>query len=237
MAFLKTTRTSNDADDARPLTAYESARRTYFDATGEPVVRAQQFFVATVGMGALLLLAIVALILLLPLKRVEPWVIAVREDGAVSTGAAAAVPLRDWTPSRAVLDRELNEWVRALMAVNAEYPKIVEADQRRAFARARRAAVDQFREYIAKTDPYGRMRSDRTLLRTVQRNTVTYREAGFALVRVTTTERGSGLQTPQTKRWLVTLSYEFTPPSSTDELGDNPLGLYITQFEVEEERS
>ncbi|MFO0433145.1 MAG: type IV secretion system protein [bacterium] len=229
--------TDSAASDSRPLTAYEAAQREYFDSVGAPVVQAQRLFLLTVLMGGITLASLVALIGLLPLKSVEPWLVSVRTDGTVSTGDSVAVPLRNWTPDQAVLNRELFTYVSALLTLNAEFPKLIEDDLRKVFNRSRRNASQQFADHIKRTDPFGRMRADRSLVRTVARNTITFREAGYALVRVTTTERSTTLQQPVVKRYLVTVTYELTPSIRPAELNENPLGLHITSFEIQEEQS
>jgi type IV secretory pathway TrbF-like protein len=221
----------------RPLTAYEKARDAYFDAVGAPVVQSQRLFIVALLTSAIAVASVVALVILLPLKSVEPWVIAVRSDGSISTGESAAVPLRTYSPDQAVLSRELFQFVSAILTVNGEYPKLIEEDMRKAFARTRRAAQGQFADHVKRTDPFGRMKTDRSVLRSVARNTITYRDAGYALVRVSVTERSASTTTPAVKRYLVTVTYELTPSTALAELNENPLGLYITSFDVQEEQS
>ena len=58
----------------------------------------------------------------------------------------------------------------------------------------------------------------------------------MVLIRYRTSERSDERPVPVLRDWLMTVQFVREQPTATEELDVNPLGIYITNFEVVEER-
>jgi hypothetical protein len=107
-------RTSAPASSA-PLNAYERARVEWFERYGCAVVDRNRLFVGWVLTTLALLAACIALVVLLPLKTVEPYVVKVADNGLAIADRAAAQRYR---PGRAERTYFVSRWVQQLLTVD-----------------------------------------------------------------------------------------------------------------------
>jgi len=220
-----------------PDAAFIAARRAYLESTGPAVVDRARLFVGLVFVGVIALTEAIALANLIPLKTTEPYVIKVDPKGNVARQDVEPQRAADYTPDRPVLERELYEFVERLHAINADYPKVVQDGHIRAYAYTRGRAISEWKAFLAKEQPYQRQATQPGLIRTTELRTISFREDGkLVLVRFATLERSAERTVPITREWLMTLQFVRQQPSDRDELRRNPLGIYITHFEIVEER-
>ena len=225
-------------EDGMPDAAFATARNQYYDSVGQPVVDRARLFVVCLVLLAVLIVQAIAFFKMIPLKSTEPYVIAVNEsNGEVAKAAGEIRRAVDYTPDRPVLERELFQFVVRLYAINADYPKVVQDGHVEAYAYTRNRATVEFKTFMDAEKPYQRQKTTKGLMRTVERKTISFREDGkLVLIRFKTFERSEERPTPVMREWLMTLQFLRDQPSSTAELDTNPLGLFVTNFEIVEER-
>jgi type IV secretory pathway component VirB8 len=221
-----------------PDVAFVRARNEYMDSVGRAVVDRARFFVIAVTLGCICSLLVIALIVLLPLKSVEPYVVAVDASrGLVGASATSVQRAASYTPERPVLERELFQFVERLYAINADYPRVVQDGHLAAYAYTRGRATTEFRNFLELEKTYLRQKTHRGLVRTIERKTISFREdGGLVLIRFRSSERTQERPVPLTRDLLLTLQFVREQSRDRTEIDSNPLGLYVTHFEIVEER-
>ena len=142
-----------------------------------------------------------------------------------------------YTPERPVLERELFQFVERLFAINADYPRLVQDGHLAAYAYTRGRASTEFRNFLEQEKTYLRQKTNRGLIRTVERKTISFREdGGLVLIRFRSSERTQEKPAPLTRDLLLTLQFVREQSRDRAEIDINPLGIYITHFETSEER-
>jgi len=223
-----------DAPDA----AFARARNEYMDSIGTVVVDRARLFIVAVGFFLLALVMGILLIMLFPLKALEPYVLVVDPArGLVGQSAGTVQRAAGYTPDRPVLERELFQFVERLYAINADYPRLIQDGHVAAYAYTRGRAISEFRGFMDQERPYQRQKVTPGLIRTVERKTISFREdGGLVLIRFRSSERSNEKPQPVLHELLLTMQFVRAQPTERAELEANPLGVYITHFEVTEER-
>lgn len=222
-----------------PDTSYGRARTEWLDTFGGLAVANARISVVAGVLGFALLGSLGLVAYLLGQQTIEPYVIHVDgRTGDVARGAEIPVKAKDFVADRSVIERELvNMFVRPLYALNSDYPTMVRNGHVAAYAYTRGKATEQFRTFMAAEQPYQRQATNPGLSRTVEKKTVSFQQdGGLVLIRYRTSERSNERVTPVVRDWLMTLQYVRNQPSKREDLDVNPLGLYITTFEIAEER-
>lgn len=221
-----------------PEVAFVRARQEFFEAFGGPVVERARYFVLCVTLGLVIVALAFAISAMLPLKTVQPWVVKVDDTrGTVVLDKGAADHVPNYTPGRAVLERELFDFVHKLWAINADYPALTKQGHFEAYSRTRDRAVQEFKEFIERERVYARINAEPGLVRAVERRSVAFRsEQGIAHVRFVTTERSRSTLEPVKREWIMLVQFAQRDVTTPEEIEKNPLGLYITHFETNEER-
>jgi type IV secretory pathway TrbF-like protein len=157
--------------------------------------------------------------------------------GLVEKSSSQARPAVAYTPDRPILEREIFTFVERLYSINADYPKLVMDGHVDAYAYTRGRASTEFKAFLDTEQPYQRQTKTPGLIRTIEKKTISFREDGkLVLVRFRTNERDTNRTVPISRDWLITLQFQREQPLEREELDRNPLGLYITHFEIGEER-
>lgn len=225
------------AKDA-PDVGYVRARQEFYEAFGAPVVERARYFVLCVILGLVVIGLGFTIMSLFPLKTIQPWVVKVDDTrGTVVLDKGAAGPVSGYTPGRAVLERELFDFVQKLWSMNADYPTMTKSGHAEAYSRTRDRAIEEFKDFIAKEKVYTRLKSEPGLVRSVERKSVAFRsEQGIALVRFATTERTHENPEGTRREWIMLVQFAQRELTKPEDLEKNPLGLFITHFEFNEER-
>lgn len=231
-------RTREEFEGATPDVAFERARNEYMTANGRPIVDRSRYFVLATLMSLVSLVLAIALWQLFPLKSVEPYTIGVDASrGLVGRADVQVMPANQYTPERPVVERELFQFISKLYALNAEYPKTVKDGHVQAYAYTRGRATQEFKSFIDSDQPYQRMTKTPGLVRFAERGTFNFREDGkLVLIRYRTSERDINRPVAISRDWVMALQFERIQPTEKAELDVNPLGIYITHFEISEER-
>jgi type IV secretory pathway component VirB8 len=221
-----------------PDAAFAKARNEYYASMGTPVVDRARLFILCVVLGLIAVVEGIALIVVTPLKTTEPYVIAVDAPrGVVSNQPREVRRAADYTPERPVLERELFQFVERLYSINSDYPKGVQDGHRQAYAYTRGRASIVFREFMDREQPYQRQKATKGLVRTLEKTTMSFQEDGkLVLIRFKTMERSEDRPTAIVRDWLMTVQFTREQPTTRAELDQNPLGIYVTHFEIVEER-
>jgi type IV secretion system protein VirB8 len=203
------------------------------DSWGESVTadlersRRTAWIVASIAAAVALLLA-VALVILLPLKRVEPYTLLVdRQTGAVE--ALQPLDARTVAPDAALTRSFLVQYVIARESFHAES---YDSDYRKvtlwSTGTARRAYIDRMQP-TNPTSPLAWMPRGGSIA--VEVRSVSPLGSGRALVRFTTLSSNPGSSGRTLEYWVAVIGYAFSaaPMSEADRLL-NPLGFQVTSY-------
>lgn len=221
-----------------PDTAYIGARNEFYEAVGSPVVQRARFFVLLAIAMAVLGIMAVTIWSLFPLKTIQTVFVKVDEKSRTAEidRNAAVRPTISAIP-RPVLERELNDWIKALWSVNGDYPSLTKEMQEAAYIKTRNRATKEYLEFLKREQIYARIKHEPGLIRTVEPKTTTFRaEDGVAMIRFGTLERTRAQPDAKRREWLMLLQYKLEPPTKAEDVEKNPLGLYLFHFEITEER-
>lgn len=214
-----------------PLTAYEKGKREWFERMGSPIVERDRYFILA-GLFGLAFVALVAtLAKMMPLSRVEPIVMAVDKlSGEVRPQKSVAQAFK---PGENEKQFHLTRWTRALMALDINTTELALTE---VYENCRGKAVQEFSDFIGKTKPIVRVRTEAGLVRTVDIKSYSPLNDQSVLIRIQTEERGINKETVR-KSYAVTLHYAIDPPQTEAEVMKNPIGLFITHFSINEDLS
>jgi len=221
-----------------PDVGYVRARQEFYEAFGSPVVERARYFVLCVFLCSVVVGLGFTIMSLFPLKTIQPWVVRVDDTrGTVVLDKGAAGTVSGYTPGRAVLERELFDFVQKLWSMNADYPTLTKGGHAEAYSRTRDRAVEEFKDFIGKERVYTRLKAEAGLVRSVERKSVAFRsEQGIAHVRFATTERTRENHEGTRREWIMLVQFAQREQTKPEDLEKNPLGLFITHFEFNEER-
>lgn len=212
-----------------PPTAYDRAKAEWAERMGEATVNQGRLFVIAAGSILGMIALAFALAGLAPLKSVVPYSIHV--DKVTGETRAAGITAAAFTPDEKQKRFFLAKWVKQMLTLDAF---TTERDLSDAYGMVRGKAIEEFRDYLQKTQPIAQLRRDTTLTRTVQPNTIQFLADNIAMVRVATQTR-SATDTVPAKRYAVLIHFAIEPPQSEAEILRNPIGMYVTHFNISEE--
>lgn len=220
---------SGDPLGNSPHTAYAKGKREWFERMGSPVVERDRYFILAAIFGLAFIAVVVALVRLMPLNRVEPFVVQVDKltGQAVPTRAAA----QSYKPGAPEKQYFVTKWVRALLELD---PNTTERALSEAYDTTRAKGTEEITDFINKTKPIVRVRTEAGLTRTVEIKSYSPLNEQSALVRVVTEERGMGKQTIR-RFYVVTVHYAIDAPDTEAEIMKNPIGLFVTHFAINED--
>lgn len=232
--FKKKKQGTEHHSHAAPVTdaRYNMAKREWFERMGDPVVDRSRYFVWAVSVTILAIAQTGLIYSLFPLKQVVPYVIRVDASGEAKPDSAAS-GVATYNPTRAEINYFLGRFVRNLMSADA---RLTEANLKEAWNFVLGKAATEFTDYINRVKPIEMVRKDPSFSRTVNIRSITPVADRVMMVRVSTEDR-TGITAPKTSFWVVTIHYDIVPPSSGEEesILRNPLGLFVTHFEITEE--
>lgn len=229
-AILRWLRSDRDVSPSAPLTAFERAQFEWFERYGCAVVERNRMFVGWVLTTVALLAACLALVVLMPLKTVEPFVVRVADNGMAIADRTGA---QNYRPGRAERTYFVSRWVQQVLTMD---PYLTERQLAEAYRMTSGLATQQMLDWMKGDRPIERLKKDPGLNRSVSIVTVSPLDEGVMQVRVRTETRSLGTAA-QVKTLQVTIHYAIVPPKSEAEIIQNPIGLYVTRFNIAEEMS
>lgn len=212
-----------------PLTAFSKARILWFEQYGSAIVERNRYFIALFLLALVVMVEGLAIYNMLPLKTVVPYVVKVADNGSVVTSNVA-------TANFVAGDKEISyflvEWTKNLLTLDKQ---LTEHNLKSAMRRTSGVASTQLHEFVNKTQPFVALSDTPDLVRTVDIITMpTHIADKVAMLRIEMISRTTTQVLPK-KRYQVTLRYALSPPQSEQEIMDNPIGLFITDFKLSEE--
>ncbi|MBU6460718.1 MAG: type IV secretion system protein [Proteobacteria bacterium] len=208
-----------------PLVAYDKARIIWFERYGSAIVEKNRYFVLAMLLGLAVMGLGVTIDLMLPLKTVVPYVVRVAHNGNVEVDAAASRP---YVPGQAEESYFLAHWTEKLLTLDAVLsPQYFRED----YAYTRSKAIQEFTAFMASTRPLEKLQKNPSLTQSVALHSINYLDPGVALVRVGT-QRQSLSGKPSGRNYVVTLHFVLVTPRTEAQILSNPIGLYITDFNV-----
>jgi type IV secretion system protein VirB5 len=166
----------------------------------------------------------------MPLKTVEPYVVKVADNGLAIADRAAA---QSYRPGRAERTYFVSRWVQQLLTVD---PYLTERQLAEAYRMTSGLATQQMLDWMKADRPIERLQKDPGLSRSVAIVTVAPLDETVMQVRVRAETRSLG-SAVQSRTLQVTVHYAIVPPKTEAEIIQNPIGLYVTRFNVAEELS
>lgn len=163
------------------------------------------------------------LIAMLPLKTVAPYIVEIEPSGKTTLVGAAR---EGFNPTQAQIVYFVSRWTEALWGID---PSLTTKSLESAYAMTRGKGSDVFRQHIAAYKPIERSASDKTLSASVQVKGVNFIGDGIAMVRFEVTERRKDAKS-STDTYMMTLHWVISPPKTTEEIMQNPIGFYVTDF-------
>lgn len=193
--------------------------------------RALAWFVTTI-FGAITLLALVALVLLVPLKSFEPYIVEVDKNTGymeVKTGLTRPANL---TEQQAVTQANVVRYIRSREGYD---PFAIEENFGIAALLSTGEAARELQEFYSAANPanpakvYGK--NKRVL---VEIKSVTFSNASTALVRFSTTEKSD--TDSIVRHYISVVRYRYTDTPATNEWRfENPLGFQVYNYRRDQE--
>ena len=212
-----------------PDVALEKGRREWFERVGSPTVEKSRYFVMFVLVSLLMIALVIALISMMPLNRTVPYMVQVDKNSGIVT--SKPIRAEEFKPGQAEQQYFIVQWVRHLLELD---PYVTERNLADAYQLTRGKAIEEFTDFINKTQPIKRVKTSTSLTRSVNVRSVSFVDVGSAMVRVSTEERQLG-QEVVTKNYVITVHYTMSPPQTESEIIKNPIGIVITHFAINEE--
>lgn len=214
-----------------PLTAYEKGKREWFERMGSPVVERDRYFVIAGLFGLAFAGLVLTLMNMMPLTRVEPYVIQVDKiTGQVAATRAAAQAYKPGAPEKQYF---IIKWVRGLLELD---PNTTERALAEVYENTRGKGIDEFTDFVTKTKPIVRIRTEAGLTRTVEIKSFSPLNDQSALVRLVTEERSLNKGAVR-RSYAITIHYAIDPPETEGQIMKNPIGLFVTHFAINEDLS
>ena len=212
-----------------PLTAFEKARLVWFQLYGSAVVGSNRLFIVTLVVCITCIGQGIAIMSMLPLKTVVPYIVKVNNDGMVTSNP---VEMSNYTPGDAEKKYFLSDWSVKLLTLDRYLTNKNLLD---AYERVRDKATNEFADFVATNKPAEALKLDTQLTRGVKIRSVAFISEGAALVRLVTETRAGQGQSYIRKNMIITVHYTLVPPKTEQEIFSNPIGMYITHFSLSED--
>lgn len=189
-------------------------------------------WVVAIGAGVIAVLAVAAVALLTPLKKVEPFV--VRVDKLGESDVVTLLDERTVTSTEA-LDKY---WLSTYVNFREEYAK--------GFAYGNFQATELMSAQPVRDEFFKQVRPDRPQSPTaiygaegtvdVEVNNVSFIANGHAQVRFTRKEKRAGAEDVTVTRWIATISYDYiNPPMDEKARLINPVGFRVNDYRLDQE--
>ncbi len=208
---------------------YYTAARTW--AEGQSDVSARETRIAwrvAAGAAVIALLLALALVFLVPLKAVQPYVLTVdRQSGSVE--AVSSLNGGTLTQNEAVIQAQLAGYVIARETFDATD---LASNYRRVQIMSARPVASAYVAQMAATNPASPLQTlNRGDTVSVQIRSVSLIGDAAALVRFTTTRTALGSPAGQSEDYVAAISFGFNGrPLRQADRYDNPLGFQVTRY-------
>jgi type IV secretory pathway TrbF-like protein len=209
-----------------PLTAFDKARIVWYERYGSAIVEKNRYFVLLAFAVIMIIALAFAIAVMAPLKTVVPYYIKVMTDGSAVVDTNS-VGTNDYKPGESEKRYFLANWVNRLLTIDSY---LIKKNITQNYLQTSGKATNELADFLRETKPVEIVTEDPTVTQTVKINGINFLQDDAALVKVTTVRRTR--DKTDTKSWLVTLHFVLIPPTNPDEILKNPIGLFVTHFDV-----
>ncbi len=210
------------------------ARSEYEGRLGESVVQKRGILLWAVTTSVVCVGLIIAIVVMLPLQRIQPYVVEVNKITGEVRAADVALAAKGYKPDDATKSYWLVEFVKHSLTIDPRRD-VTEENIRQAGAKTRGKAATQLAEYLRRTQPIKTIMDDPDFSRRVTVRAVTFlKSSNTATVQVQTEDLTKGRST-DTRRYIVKLDYAFSEPASMAEILQNPIGMYVIDYAINED--
>ncbi len=218
------------SERAPPAVATVVPGNLWYERYAKPMLDRNRLFVVAVILGCVSLVLGIAVLRLIPLteNRVLPVLVSQRASGAVST--VIIHPSATFSPRQATIHYFAARWVRELLGIEGA---LTQTDLIRAYRSTVGNATAQFKRFIRIRNPLGRENLHPNETRSVRLRSIAWVKPDILIVRVVTRTEDVERSVNRRKRLIVTLTYRIVPPHSLTGIYRNPIGFYISDFEIE----
>lgn len=206
------------------------AKVTVSDAAALREQRLIIFRILTVMLSIICLLLIVAIVIIAGYPKSQGYVIEIAADGSATMNPDAVTLLQDWTPAEETKRHFLGEFIRELRSVSSD-PQIVQANIDRLYNRVTGNAADQVTDYIRETDPRNRLKNETVTIKIAsilplsdQTYQIDFRETVWT----------KSLRIKSDTHYRCIASFEIYTPRTNKQALYNPIGLYVTEFAIQQ---
>lgn len=221
---------NSDNQPNAPLTAFEKARLKWFENYGSSIVERNRYYVLVALMAGAIIAMSGVVWVMMPLKTVVPYVIKVNE----ANGHVTAEPLaaQQYTPDKREKQYFLGQWVIKMQTIDRFMSERYLSE---AYSFTRDKATNEFNDWFNEEKPLAQIVQDPSLTRQVKVRSISFVNDNAALVRFTTERRTMGARDPAVTNLLITIHFEVVTPKTEKEIFDNPIGIFITHFSINED--
>lgn len=206
-----------------PVTPYQKAAQLWDERIGSSRVQARNWRLMAIGCLAMASGLSGGLVWQSMQSRVVPYVVEVDRFGEAR---AVAPAIRDYEPSDAQIAWHLGRFIQNVRSISTD-PVLVRQNWLAAYDFATDRAALFLNEYAKANDPFGQIGA-----RSVSVQVTSVVRASDSSFQVKWAEqvfdRGS---LASTTRWTAILTIVIRPPSNTDQLRNNPLGVFINAID------
>lgn len=207
---------------------YDAAKKEWFERMGSPTVDKARFFVIGSILGFAVIAMSFAIASLAPLKTVVPYTVRITDAGAVSVDRSG---FQRYTPGKPEITYFLSRWVKNLISVDY---RLTESNLKEAWSFTAGKASSEFTAFLDRTRPIESIRKTPQFSRVVEIRSLNFVQDRVAMVRVAIEDR-EGLNDPKRRNQIVTLHFEIVPVVTEEQIMRNPLGLFVSHFEINDE--
>lgn len=194
--------------------------QAFYERYAAPLLARDRFFLGMFVALAVALAEAAALVALVPLHKIEPYVVRVNDLGQVlSSGPVNATG----KPPKAAIVYWLGRFVTDLYEV---MPGISRTNIEQAFFMTHGAAVSQIEAFLNQHNPVKTLAENPSARVSVSVKKVIPLPHDTAYVSAVVTDELTG----RSRGISLTLSYTFNPPKTVADALHNPLGILITNF-------
>jgi len=191
-------------------------------------VAKRQWMLAAFLFGIIALVAVSGYWHLVPLKTTVPYLVKVDDVGKYQ----AVGPLTQERPDAAMIRWRLKEWVREILTISPAYKQNIESASYLLTPKSK----SELEEILKDRLQVGRLRAENpALTREAVPEWPSMLNESTAVVTVTIVDRQGGNTEPIKKKLIVTISFFISPKLEEDTIHNNPIGLFVDHFEVQEE--
>lgn len=207
-------------------TPHKKARQEWDLRLGTTTLQALNWRRAAFAMTGLLLVAVIGLIYLGAQPKLEPYLIQIDKLGAPSALGPIDRLVKDMTASPASVRYHLRRFLEDTRSLSSD-PAVLKARLHDSYKLVTPAAANQLNAWLKDHDPFKRADSDR----------ISIEPAGILPLSATTwqadwteTVWDDGGSVKSQSVWRATLRVTFRLPQTEEEIGSNPIGLFIDEF-------